>query len=88
MKRLFLIFAVMCGAAQVQAQMVVTVCPLKFREAMNHVEQMQQAVQTYQTMMAGSRHRKLSMPLEKGQQQLATVREAGDCHPPGGLRQK
>ena len=51
MKRLFLIFAVMCGAAQVQAQMVVTAPSLEVQEAMNHVEQMQQAVQTYQTMM-------------------------------------
>ena len=41
----------MCGAAQVQAQMVVTAPSLEVQEAMNHVEQMQQAVQTYQTMM-------------------------------------
>ena len=34
-----------------QAQMVVTAPSLEVQEAMNHVEQMQQAVQTYQTMM-------------------------------------
>lgn len=76
MKRLFLIFAVICGIAQVQAQMVVTAPSLEVQEAMNHVEQMQQAVQTYQTMMGVKQGiDKTVDAVEKVNSKLATIRE-------------
>ena len=66
----------MCGAAQVQAQMVVTAPSLEVQEAMNHVEQMQQAVQTYQTMMGVKQGiEKTVDAVEKVNSKLATVRE-------------
>lgn len=76
MKRLFLIFAVICGIAQVQAQMVVTAPSLEVQEALNHVEQMQQAVQTYQTMMGVKQGiDKTVDAVEKVNSKLATIRE-------------
>lgn len=76
MKRLFLIFAVICGAAQVQAQMVVAAPSLEVQEALNHVEQMQQAVQTYQTMMGVKQGiDKTVDAVEKVNSKLATIRE-------------
>lgn len=76
MKRLFLIIAVMCGAAQVQAQMVVSAPSLEVQEALNHVETMQQAVQTYETMMGVKQGiEKTVDAVEKVNSKLATVRE-------------
>ena len=71
MKRLFLIFAVICGIAQVQAQMVVTAPSLEVQEALNHVEQMQQAVQTYVKQGID----KTVDAVEKVNSKLATIRE-------------
>ena len=59
-----------------QAQMVVTAPSLEVQEAMNHVEQMQQAVQTYQTMMGVKQGiEKTVDAVEKVNSKLATVRE-------------
>ena len=56
--------------------MVVTAPSLEVQEAMNHVEQMQQAVQTYQTMMGVKQGiEKTVDAVEKVNSKLATVRE-------------
>ena len=59
--------------------MVVTAPSLEVQEAMNHVEQMQQAVQTYQTMMGVKQGiEKTVDAVEKVNSKLATVREVLD----------
>lgn len=76
MKRFFLLIALMYGATQVQAQMVVAAPSLEVQEALNHVEQMQQAVQTYQTMIGVKQGiDKAIDAVEKVNSKLATIRE-------------
>ena len=59
-----------------QAQMVVAAPSLEVQEALNHVEQMQQAVQTYQTMMGVKQGiDKTVDAVEKVNSKLATIRE-------------
>ena len=56
--------------------MVVTAPSLEVQEALNHVEQMQQAVQTYQTMMGVKQGiDKTVDAVEKVNSKLATIRE-------------
>lgn len=76
MKRMFLFVALFFVTAHVRAQMVVSVPSLEIQEATNHVEQMQQAVQTYRTMMEVQQSVQKGIDaVEKVNNKLTTIRE-------------
>ena len=76
----------MLGWGVVQAQVAVVAPSLELQEAMNHAEQLQQMVQTYQTMVnVKDGINKGIDAVEKVNNKLATGR-AGDSDPVGRVR--
>ncbi len=76
MKKVFLIAALAFAVRSVQAQMAVVAPSLETQVAANHVEQIQQAVQTYETMVGVKESIDKGIDvIEKVNSKLTTIRE-------------
>lgn len=76
MKRLLILGLALLTTMQLRAQLAVTAPTLEVSTALNHIEQMQQAVQTYQTIAGVEQGiAKTIEAVEKVNNQLMTVRD-------------
>ena len=87
MKRILLAGLFILGWGVAQAQVAVVAPSLELQEAMNHAEQLQQMVQTYQTMVnVKDGINKGIDAVEKVNNKLATIRDVQDSDPVGRVR--